>query len=59
LRLREALSPKKAVRSEGVISQKGEAILGEIPDCPSDNGAIQYWNLNKFAYKVDKIDKRW
>ena len=47
------------MRSEGVISQKGEAILGEIPDCPSDNGAIQYWNLNKFAYKVDKIDKRW
>lgn len=59
MRLREALSPKKAVRSEGVISQKEEMVLGEIPECPSDNGAIQYWNLNKFAYKVDKINKTW
>ncbi len=34
-------------------------MLGEIPDCPSDNGAIQYWNLNKVAYKVDKVNKTW
>jgi len=42
-----------------VIVQKGERMLGEIPDCPSDNGAIQYWNLNKIAYKVEKINKTW
>lgn len=34
-------------------------MLGEIPDCPSQNGAISYWNLNKIPFKVDKIDKAW
>ena len=38
--------------------QEGSS-LGEIPDCPSDNGAIQYWNLNKIAYKVEKVNKTW
>jgi hypothetical protein len=33
-------------------------ILGEIPDCPSDNGAISYWNLNKPAYKITQ-NKTW
>jgi hypothetical protein len=36
----------------------GEA-LGEIPDCPSDDGAIKYWNLNKIPFKVDKVNKTW
>jgi serine carboxypeptidase-like clade 2 len=39
--------------------QKEGRKLGEIPDCPSDNGAISYWNLNKYAYKTDKVNKTW
>ena len=30
-----------------------ELSFGEIPECPNDNGAIKYWNLNKHAYHVD------
>jgi hypothetical protein len=47
------------VRKNGKITQKEGTKLGEIPDCPSDNGAIQYWNLNKITYKVDKVNKTW
>lgn len=39
--------------------QKDDRMLGEIPDCPTDDGAMLYWNLNKVAYKTDKVNKAW
>lgn len=59
IRLKEALSAKKSVRKDGLITQQEDTILGEIPDCPSDTGMIQYWNLNKYAYNVNSINKTW
>lgn len=58
MRLKEALSFKRTIRENGFISPINSP-LGEIPDCPSDNGAIKYWNLNKGYYKVDKVNKTW
>lgn len=58
-RLKEALSARKSLRKNGFITQKEGYSLGEIPDCPSDDGAIQYWNLNKIPFKVDKVGKNW
>lgn len=34
-------------------------MLGEIPDCPKDDGAIDYWNLNKIPFKTLKYNKTW
>ena len=32
--------------------------LGQIPECPSDDGAIQYWNLNKIPFHIN-YTKTW
>jgi hypothetical protein len=34
-------------------------MLKEIPECPSDDGAVSYWNLNKIPFKVNKYNKTW
>ena len=36
-----------------------EEPLGEIPECPSSQGGIKYWNLNKYAFHVENISKTW
>jgi hypothetical protein len=33
--------------------------LGAINECPSDDGAIQYFNLTKHAFHVDHVNKTW
>eukprot|EP00178_Gracilaria_changii_P001489 TRINITY_DN12016_c0_g2_i1.p1 TRINITY_DN12016_c0_g2~~TRINITY_DN12016_c0_g2_i1.p1 ORF type:complete len:105 (+),score=2.72 TRINITY_DN12016_c0_g2_i1:657-971(+) len=48
-----------ALWSDKHIKQQGEEKLEEIPECPSDKGAIDYWNLNKYAYHVENISKTW
>lgn len=30
-----------------------------IPECPNDNGAVKYWNLNKHAFHVFDVNKDW
>ena len=33
--------------------------LEEITECPSDNGAISYWNEYKHDYNVEESGKEW
>lgn len=42
-----------------LLETSGDINLGQITQCPNDNGAISYWNLNKYHYHVDKVGKEW
>ena len=33
--------------------------MEEIPECPSDKGGINYWNMNKVAFHVENSTKTW
>lgn len=33
--------------------------LGQINECPNDNGAIKYWNLNVNAFNLNNTKKTW
>lgn len=50
---------RKSVRAEGLIFRAEGEGLGEIPDCPSDSGGKDYWNLNKIAFHTEKYNKTW
>ena len=49
MRLLEATSAKEAFIEAGLVKNNG---LGDIPDCPLDQGMEDYWNLNKVAFHV-------
>mgnify|MGYP001950227642 CR=1 FL=1 len=57
--MREVTRSVDASYNETHIYRKGGKTIGLIPDCPSDAGAIKYWNLNKIAFNVDHINKTW
>ena len=58
--LKQYLSKRNSeVRDDVIVTKKGVKGLSQLPECPSDNGLIQYLNSNVYAYKVDKIKKTW
>ena len=42
-----------------MFSDNNFANLKQINECPSDQGMIDYLNLYKATFKVDKVNKNW
>ena len=57
IRLKQTIKKMK-MNSVETIGELGDN-LKAIEECPSDDGAISYWNLNKHAFHVDSVNKTW
>ena len=50
------LEMKQMKAEEDLLSSPS---LKDIVECPNDNGAIKYFNLNKHAFNVESVNKTW